>query len=184
MSTSTLFESARLRYRAARNEDFDEMMEMYQDSEIQAAMMAGPIVPRPEAYKETVRGWTTNPLFVVAEDKETGKFIGNASLRDGEFPGEMELAMKVKKEVWGQGHGKEMLQWTVQHAFKWMPGVHRVSLGVFESNARAVALYKSVGFVQEGVKRRARWGNGKWEDVILMAIVEDEFDPSRARVQA
>ncbi|VDC04492.1 unnamed protein product [Peniophora sp. CBMAI 1063] len=182
IDTSTLFESARLHYRSARDADLDEMVEMYQDSEIQASMMAGAIVPRPEAFKETVRGWQPNPLCVVASDKETGTFIGSVSLPDARFPNEFELAMNVKKDMWGKGYGKEMLLWVVQHAFKWMPGVHRITLKVFQSNARAIALYKSAGFVQEGVKRRARWSDGKWEDVILMGIVEDDFDPSRARV--
>ena len=117
-STSTLFESARLRYRSANDADFDEMMEIYQDSEIQASMMAGAIVPRPQTFKETIRGWQANPLFVVVVDKESGSFIGNVSLRDGEFPGELELAMKIRKALWGKGYGKEALHWVVQHAFK------------------------------------------------------------------
>ena len=29
--------------------------------------------------------------------------------------------------------------------------------------------------MQEGVKRRARFCNGKWDDIIRMGIVEDEF---------
>lgn len=193
------------------------MMEMYQDPEIQASMMAGNIVPRPDSFKETVRSWEKNPLFVAIVDKETGKFIGNVSLRSGELPGELELAMKVKKQEWGQGYGKEILFWTIQHAFQsvillisllkaciaevaLLDGcrVCIVSRSVCLKATRAPSpctrarrsnppylpakiLKKHRGFVQEGIKRRARWANGKWEDVILMAMVEDEFDTSRAR---
>ena len=35
---------------------------------------------------------------------------------------------------------------------RWMPGVHRITLGVFESNSRAIALYKSA-YVQTIEKR-------------------------------
>jgi RimJ/RimL family protein N-acetyltransferase len=41
------------------------------------------------------------------------------------------------------------------------------------------------GFVQEGIKRRARFCDGRWGDIILMSILEDEFfakDLEKARI--
>jgi RimJ/RimL family protein N-acetyltransferase len=56
---------------------------------------------------------------------------------------------------------------TVQAAQK--AGLKRVELEVFASNVPAIALYLRSGFVIEGCKRRARYLDGKYDDLILMA---------------
>jgi hypothetical protein len=33
----------------------------------------------------------------------------------------------------------------------------------------------SRGFVVEGRKRKANWAKGKWGDIILMSIVDEEY---------
>ena len=48
-------------------------------------------------------------------------------------------------------------------------GIERVELEVFSSNTRAIALYERLGFVREGVRRRARRLDGREEDDVLMA---------------
>jgi RimJ/RimL family protein N-acetyltransferase len=48
-------------------------------------------------------------------------------------------------------------------------GFTRIELEVFESNARAIALYERRGFVHEGRKRAARILDGRTEDVLCMA---------------
>jgi hypothetical protein len=59
------------------------------------------------------------------------------------------------------------------HAFvdSILRGAERIELEVFASNARALALYDKLGFVREGVRRRARKLGGEYDDVVLMAIV-------------
>jgi len=43
-------------------------------------------------------------------------------------------------------------------------------LGVFSSNEPAIALYRSLGFQEEGRKKRGRFVDGIYDDVILMAL--------------
>ena len=45
----------------------------------------------------------------------------------------------------------------------------RVELEVFASNARAIRLFERAGFVREGTKRRARFLDGREDDVVCMA---------------
>jgi RimJ/RimL family protein N-acetyltransferase len=42
---------------------------------------------------------------------------------------------------------------------------------VFASNTRAFALYERLGFVREGLKRRARKLDGGYDDDVLMALL-------------
>jgi ribosomal protein S18 acetylase RimI-like enzyme len=52
-------------------------------------------------------------------------------------------------------------------------GIERVELEVFASNEVAIRLYRALGFVTEGIKRRARKLDGQYEDNVLMALIDD-----------
>ena len=62
----------------------------------------------------------------------------------------------------------------LNHAFNNM-NLIRIELGVLESNTRALKLYKKVGFKREGVKHQSIYKNGKFVDMIMMAILKEEF---------
>jgi RimJ/RimL family protein N-acetyltransferase len=42
---------------------------------------------------------------------------------------------------------------------------------VWASNANAIALYRKLGFVEEGVRRRARLLDDRYEDSVEMALL-------------
>ncbi|KZV70842.1 acyl-CoA N-acyltransferase [Peniophora sp. CONT] len=170
----SLFQSTRLTYRGFRPSDFDEFFEAYNDPEVLDGGSPDPVKPATEGVKAKIKAYSESwALYLVATETETDQFVGWAGLnlgrgRDGE------LGMLVKRSQWGKGYGTEMCAWVVQHAFKFLDA-HRVSLSVYESNIRAVSMYQKVGFVQEGAKRRARFAHGRWEDIIHMGILEEEF---------
>ncbi|HEY0150529.1 MAG TPA: GNAT family protein [Longimicrobium sp.] len=69
----------------------------------------------------------------------------------------------------GRGLGRRLMEAAIEAA--WGAGLERVELEVFASNARAIALYEKLGFVAEGVKRRARKLDGEYDDELLMALL-------------
>ncbi|WFF74413.1 GNAT family protein [Proteiniclasticum sp. QWL-01] len=68
----------------------------------------------------------------------------------------------------------------LKHAFLDM-NLNRVELSVLGSNQRAIALYDKVGFKREGVKSKAVYKNGTFVDMVIMAILKEDF--SREVVQ-
>ncbi len=80
-----------------------------------------------------------------------------------------DLAMGLLPEYRGLGYGRALLERAMHKAFA--SGFKRVALGVFADNARARALYSKAGFVEEGVLRDAICIDGKFDDLILMAMV-------------
>ena len=46
---------------------------------------------------------------------------------------------------------------------------------MLESNTRALKLYEKVGFNREGVKVQSIYKNSKFVDMIMMAILKEEF---------
>ncbi|MCJ7532585.1 MAG: GNAT family N-acetyltransferase [Anaerolineales bacterium] len=57
--------------------------------------------------------------------------------------------------------------------------LHRVSLGVFEYNPRAVRSYEKAGFVLEGHERKAIQRDGKFWDMIFMGVLREEWEKSQ-----
>ncbi len=49
--------------------------------------------------------------------------------------------------------------------------LRKVELEVMSSNKRAVRLYKSLGFVEVGVRRQHYFDGTDWRDVLLMELL-------------
>ncbi|TFY72829.1 hypothetical protein EVG20_g191 [Dentipellis fragilis] len=173
---TTMFETAHLLLRGYRKSDADALHDSWNTYAVQVLATTGYVVPHPESYKASTEWWLAQALlFVVVEDKESGKYVGRASLR-GATPRDRdaEVAISLSPEWWGKGYGTEIMTWLVDYGFRGL-GLHRLSLSATSNNNRALALYKKVGFVEEIVRKKAAWSEGRWEDVIEMGIVEDDF---------
>ena len=68
----------------------------------------------------------------------------------------------------GAGLGRQLLTETLDAARA--IGIERVELEVFASNESAIALYRKMGFVVEGIKKRARKLDGEYDDDLIMAL--------------
>ncbi|MEI3597869.1 MULTISPECIES: GNAT family N-acetyltransferase [unclassified Oceanobacillus] len=78
------------------------------------------------------------------------------------------FGMMIQKDYRGLGIGKalinELLRWAERN-----PLIEKVSLGVFSTNIRAISLYKSMGFVEEGRKiKEIKLNETEYVDDILM----------------
>ncbi|OPH47337.1 GCN5 family acetyltransferase [Paenibacillus ferrarius] len=77
----------------------------------------------------------------------------------------------------GKGYGTEamihMLH-MLRYGFNILK-LHRIHLGVYTFNPRAIHVYEKIGFKREGVQRDSLYIDGKFHDMITMAILEDEF---------
>jgi len=67
----------------------------------------------------------------------------------------------------GRGLGRALLAACLDKSMK--NGLTRIELEVFAGNAPAIALYHRLGFVEEGLRRQARFLDGQYEDILIMA---------------
>ncbi len=117
-----------------------------------------------------------NPQF-VAED--AGAIIGWCDVRRETVPTyahEGMLGMGLLPGYRGHGLGERMLRTTLDAARR--AAFERVSLSVYASNQRALALYRKVGFVMEGTRVRGRKVDGAYDDIHMMAYFFEQGAPS------
>jgi ribosomal protein S18 acetylase RimI-like enzyme len=78
------------------------------------------------------------------------------------------LGMGVRREWRRQGIGHRLLEACVPLARR--AGVEKVELEVYSDNEGAVRLYERFGFKHEGLKVRGRKLEGRYQDILLMAL--------------
>jgi RimJ/RimL family protein N-acetyltransferase len=60
-------------------------------------------------------------------------------------------------------------------------GFHRLEIEVYAFNERALRHAERVGFVREGVKRKAYWRHGDWVDSVCYGLLSEDLAlPARA----
>jgi ribosomal protein S18 acetylase RimI-like enzyme len=79
------------------------------------------------------------------------------------------LGMGVLREYRRRGIGRRLVETTLRRAGRM--GLERIELDVYGSNEPAIALYRKLGFVVEGVKKNARKLDGAYDDVLVMALL-------------
>jgi putative acetyltransferase len=78
------------------------------------------------------------------------------------------LGIGIAQEWQGRGVGRLLIARLLDWADNWA-GVLRVELTVHADNDRAIALYRSLGFVEEGRHRAYAMKNGRYIDALFMA---------------
>jgi RimJ/RimL family protein N-acetyltransferase len=64
--------------------------------------------------------------------------------------------------------------WALRFAFQ-HANMHRVEIGAFGHNTGALRLYEKLGFTVDSRKRDYFWHEGKYWDLVDMAMLEDEW---------
>jgi RimJ/RimL family protein N-acetyltransferase len=77
----------------------------------------------------------------------------------------------------GRGYGRRMLTQICDYLHDYV-GLRKVSLEVFASNARALSVYRRLGFLEEGRMRSQYFTAGRFEDVLILSRFFDQ--PSTA----
>lgn len=111
--------------------------------------------------------------FVVALDQRMIGYVILAGITNPHLSLAILRIVIVEK---GQGHGRQVLRQIKSFTFEQL-GHHRLSLDVLERNHRAKGLYESEGFVVEGVIRDGFKTPTGYESMILMSMLESEYQP-------
>ncbi|MDV4150142.1 GNAT family protein [Clostridium sp. AL.422] len=112
--------------------------------------------------------------FMIIDSE--GRFIGESVINeiDWELKSANFRIVIFRKEGRSKGIGSWVVKATRDFAFEYL-NLHRLELEVFAFNPRAKRAYEKAGFKVEGVKKEAILNGDKYDDVIIMAILKDEW---------
>ncbi|HZC27170.1 MAG TPA: GNAT family protein [Actinopolymorphaceae bacterium] len=171
---------SRVRLRELRDADLPILAAWWADPRIAPYQLSGPPHLRPASgVTEMLRGYNAN------EGMDCGYCI--VTLDDGELVGHAALFHVLPKdrcatlgiflgpEHHDRGLGTDALQVLLRYGFAEL-GLHRIELRVLGFNARAIGLYRKLGFVDEGRRRSAIYRSGAWHDEVQMGMLRSEWE--------
>ncbi|HST50006.1 GNAT family N-acetyltransferase [Jatrophihabitans sp.] len=172
--------------RALTDADMRRLTEFRNDAELE--LIGGGDPPRPRTL-EVVREFfaerakdTEGQNFAIEAD---GKFIGDCGVfHPDRRGGTAEVGIGIgDRDYWGRGYGRDAMRLLVDYGFR-LQNFRRLWLSVQARNERAIRCYRSVGFVEEGRLREHVWGDGRYEDIVLMALFRSDFYATKATSSA
>ena len=95
------------------------------------------------------------------------------------------IQVVLGKDYRGRGYSRDIMPRVMTYGLAPEPaglGMHRIWVAVPEQNTRSVSVYQSLGFVPSGRSRDALWNDSqnRYQDLIVMDTLVDEFDPIRS----
>jgi RimJ/RimL family protein N-acetyltransferase len=160
-------------------DDLVQLCEFNNDLDVELAGGGDPPMPQSlerlqaDFDRESAKGGRSDATFAIDVD---GQFVGACGLFTfNPTAHTCELGIAIgDKAYWGKGYGREAVRLLVDYAFRHR-NFRRVWLWVHAANDRAIRAYRAAGFVEEGRLRQHMWSNGRYDDVVYMGILRDDW---------
>lgn len=111
--------------------------------------------------------------FVVCLD--AGVSIGLVELTDiQQIHRNAEFSIIIAPQYQGLHYASKAVMLAIEYSFAVL-NLYKIYLEVARDNERAVHVYKKLGFQQEGILLQEYYSNGKYLDVIRMAIFRNDY---------
>jgi RimJ/RimL family protein N-acetyltransferase len=161
--------------------DVDDLLPWVNDPEVTRTLLIHRPINR-EAELQFLDRVTQSEQAVVlgVVVKATGRLIGAAGLHQVDTQsrhGQFGIFIGEKAER-GRGYGTEATRLMTDFAFGTL-NLNRVWLHVTSENAAGIKAYEKVGYRREGVLRQALYKEGRYHDLVVMAILREEWGAER-----
>lgn len=126
-------------------------------------------------FEKYLKGIDTDKIFII-DEKSTKNTIGMVSI--------YHIDWRNRKAEWGRifleenfrgkGYGKEIDLTMQRYAFETL-NLNKLYREAFSFNELAIGLYEKMGSKIEGILREHIFRHGKYQDVIIMSILAEEY---------
>lgn len=161
-------------FRKARPEEAALLAEAEREiAKTPGLLAASPEEIKDEVIQEKITALAKNDSGLCLVIEQGKKLVGHAFVEPHKLAVTAHvvfLTIVIHEGFQGQGLGKalmtKLIDWAKAH-----PKIEKFELQVRSSNARAIKLYESLGFVEEGRKsKRLKYGPNDYQDDIYMAL--------------
>ena len=130
------------------------------------------------SWWESISRNKNNTVFGIVQLK-TNKLIGVWRLQNLDTINRtVEVGIDIFEKYQGKGYGKMGYQMIFKYLFE-NYNIHTIFLRVGEFNAKAISLYKKVGFKETGKITESIYRHGKYWDNIIMCITSNDYFSSQ-----
>lgn len=132
--------------RPLRLADLDEIYRWSQDANLNALTGAWPVPPSRAELRTLLEGWLVDPTFRAFTIRLDDRTIGNCWLGHIDGTSATVGILIGEHDAQDHGHGTAAMRLLLAEG----QGLMRATLWVYADNARALAVYRKVGFVETG----------------------------------
>ncbi len=173
--------------RPMRREYLDKYWEYQNDVELQLLAGSGAVLPmeyeRLAARFDEHLKRDRNEIAWFGIEVQGGRFIGQCLLHNFDYTsGTCEIGITIgDRDHWVQGYGRDVVRLLVKYAFR-LRNMRKVWLTTNGTNERAQRSFASCGFVEEGRLKNHIWLDGRYDDLVYMAVHRDPVAESDVSV--
>lgn len=113
---------------------------------------------------------------LVIIDKESHKIIGDIGIHFIDIDNQQcELGCTLSKNQHGKGFAIEVMKRIISFLFKTL-NKHRITGSIDPNNSQSIKLLERLGFRKEAHFKESYFSNGKWNDDLVYAILNREWE--------
>ncbi|WP_427127843.1 GNAT family N-acetyltransferase (plasmid) [Priestia megaterium] len=128
-----------------------------------------------EVVQEVEKKRMNDDLILGIETNEQ-VLVGWVFLKDIDYAhGRASIGILLSSAARGQGYGQIAMEQMIDLGFKQLR-LNKIYLTTRGLNEQAIALYKKIGFVTEGILRNHAYVEGKYVDTYFMGILASEWN--------
>jgi len=164
--------------RAVRDDDYPQIPEIFVDETVIGNTSQVP--HRDEAFWRNYRAKLGDQCMAIVAEVDK-RVVGHMTINMDPRPRRRHIAwfgLAVHPDYQSRGVGRALVTELVHQGDNWL-NLTKIELGVLAENERAIGLYRSFGFVEEGRLVDDLFKDGKYCDTILMA----RFRPGHVATQ-
>ena len=119
-----------------------------------------------DGHRARIAAGTHLPLIL----EDAGTSVAYALITDLDEPHANRQIQRLVVARRGEGYGRRLLDAAVGACFGVL-GAHRCWLDALSDNARALAVYRRYGFIDEGTRRECYYLNGRYRDLVVLSLL-------------
>ncbi|MFD0675184.1 GNAT family N-acetyltransferase [Cohnella sp. GCM10027633] len=178
--TNYYWQDEEIRLRAIEHEDWEEYYYNRFDSNarrlLECAVELPPTISEAKSFVEKFAGLSSrNGRLMFTIETLNGENIGSINLNSiDEKNGTFSIGIQIDRDHRGKGYGTRAVRILLRYAF-FERRLNKFNDYVLEGNEASATMMRKLGCVQEGVRRKDIYTNGKYHDLILFGMTKDEF---------
>jgi len=171
----------KIKLRSIDKNDWLEWLEDFEDSDAIRLLESTIELPKSvEIAKAIYSEWAdfkdTSKRIMFAIETYEGELVGGINLNSMDYKnGTFSFGIRVNRHHRNKGYGSDALRILLRYGFYELR-FQKCNSSCLNINEGSIRLHESLGFINEGRRRRVAYTNGQYYDNLLFGLTREEFE--------